>query len=155
MVGADSFYGGNPEFIEGLERRREKFAVSVPGDFTVRFTQDIKTFVSPEKEGNRRQGRPRTKSEETSLPPQYRVDSLADKLPRDYWKVISWREGSKGELKKQFAFLRAYWGTSSKVGEEGWLIFEKPVEGEKGETKYYFSNLPIETPYVKLVEYVH
>jgi SRSO17 transposase len=29
------------------------------------------------------------------------------------------------------------------------------VEGEKGETKYYFSNLPIEMPYVKLVEYVH
>jgi len=69
--------------------------------------------------------------------------------------VICWREGSKGELKKEFAFLRVHWGTSTKVGEEGWLIFEKPVEEEKGDIKYYFSNLSIDTPYVKLVEYVH
>ncbi|HEY8401525.1 MAG TPA: hypothetical protein VIK89_09700, partial [Cytophagaceae bacterium] len=57
----------------------------------------------------------------------------------------------------QFYFntLRVYWEISSKVGEEGWFIFEKPMEEEKGETKYYFSNLPIETPYVKLVKYVH
>lgn len=29
------------------------------------------------------------------------------------------------------------------------------MEGEKCEAKYYFSNLPIETLYVKVVEYVH
>ncbi len=155
VIGADSFYGGNPEFIEGLEQRGEKYAVSVPGDFTVRFTQDIKTFVPPTKEGSKKRGRPKAKPERTPLPPQYRVDSLVAKLPKDYWKVICWREGSKGELKKEFAFLRVHWGTSTKVGEEGWLIFEKPVDGEKGDIKYYFSNLSIDTPYVKLVEYVH
>lgn len=58
VIGADSFYGGNPEFIEGLERRGEKYAVSVPADFTVRFTRYIKTFVLPVKEGDKRCGRP-------------------------------------------------------------------------------------------------
>lgn len=82
--------------------------VSVPGDFTVWFTQDIKMFVPLEKGENKRRGGSRKKPERAPLPPQYRVDSLVDNLPRDYWEVIGWIEGSKGELKKQFAFLRVH-----------------------------------------------
>ncbi len=155
IVGGDSFYGGNPVFLEGLEKRGESYAVSVPRDFTVRFAQDIGTFVPPVKPEGKRRGRPRTKPEKATLPPQHRVDSLIDKLPQDYWKVICWRDGTKGKLKKRFAFLRVHWATSSKMGKEGWLIFERPVQGEDGDTKYYFSNLPRQTPEVKLVEYVH
>lgn len=155
VIGGDSFYGGNPVFLEGLEERGENYAVSVPSDFTVRFTQDINTFVPPEKPEGKRCGRPRTKPEKTPLPPQHKVSSLINKLPQDYWKVICWRDGTKGELKKQFAFLRVHWSTSEKMGKEGWLIFERPVQGEDGDTKYYFSDLSLQTPEVKLVEYVH
>ena len=155
IILGDSFYGRDNTFIEGLEARGETYALSVPCDFTVRFEQDIKTFVPPAKAQTNRTGRPRTKPESIPLPPQYRVDWLIDKIPQDYWKVISWRDGSKGELKKQFAFIRVCWSTQTKLGKPGWLVFERPVPGEAGDTKYYFSNLPIDTPDVRIVEYVH
>lgn len=80
---------------------------------------------------------------------------MIDQLSQEYWKAVYCRDGTKGELKKQFAFLRVHWSTSEKTGKEGWAIFERPVEGENGDTKYYFSNLPLQTADVKLVEHVH
>lgn len=155
IVLGDSFYGRDNTFIEGLEARGETYALSVPCDFTVRFSEDIKSFVPAKKPEGKRKGRPRVKPEPTPMPPQYRVDYLIDKIPQDYWKVICWRDGSKGKLKKQFAFLRVHWSTQTKTGQQGWLVFERPLPGEEGDTKYYFSNLPIDTPDVKIVEYVH
>ena len=64
-----------------------------------------------------------------------------------------WREGSKGPMRRQFAALRMHWGTGNQTrslddhrtatSEEGWLIAERPPDGE-GEMRYYFSNLPAE-----------
>lgn len=51
--------------------------------------------------------------------------------------------------------MRARWSTKTKLGQQGWIVFERPVPGTSGDLKYYFSNLPIETPDVKLVEYIH
>lgn len=89
------------------------------------------------------------------LSPPYRVDYLLGKLSEEQWETICWRNGSKGPLQKQFAFIRARWATRAKVGNKGFVIFERPVPGDTGDIKYYFSDLPEETPKVKLVEYVH
>jgi len=150
IILGDSFYGRDNTFIEGLEARGETYALSVPCDFTVRFEQDITSFV-PSKKARKR----RTQPDTTVLPPQYRIDWLIQKIPDDYWKIISWRDGSKGELKKQFAFLRVRWSIQTKLENQGWLVFERPVPGETGDTKYYFTNLPVDTPDVRIVEYVH
>lgn len=150
---ADTFYGSDTSFLEGLESRGKAYAVAVRCDFTVRFEQDIKTFIPAEKPRGR--GRPRIKPEPVQQPPQHRVDSLVNKIPESHWKVIAWRDGSKGLLKKQFAFLRVRWSTKAKTGSQGWLVFERPVAGDTGDTKYYFSNLPETAPEVKIVEYLH
>ncbi|MDI6707447.1 MAG: hypothetical protein QME73_14530, partial [Bacillota bacterium] len=64
------------------EARGETYALSVPCNFTVRFEQDIKTFLPPVKSKAKRTGRPRLKPEPTPMPPQYRVDWLIDKIPQ-------------------------------------------------------------------------
>src|SRR5262249_40518959 len=42
-----------------------------------------------------------------------------------------------------------------RTGPEGWLLAERPLPGERGETKYYFCWLPIEAPLWRLAELAH
>ncbi len=69
------------------------------------------------------------------------------------WKTVSWRSGTKGRLKAQFAALRVrtadgppqrIWdkGQQHLPGDEAWLIGEQRASGEK---KYYLANLPAAT----------
>lgn len=74
------------------------------------------------------------------------------------WQAVTWREGGKGPMRKEFAALRMHWGkgcqarslddSRTATSAEGWLVGERPLAKEgatDGETLYYFSNLPTET----------
>jgi len=86
-------------------------------------------------------------------------------LPQERWQTITWREHDDGVLRKQFVAVRAHWATGGAqfstshhrvaTGPEGWLLGERPVPGERGEVKWYFSNLPPDTPLQRLVELAH
>ena len=41
------------------------------------------------------------------------------------------------------------------TGPEGWLLGERPLPGERGEVKWYYSNLSADTPLQRLVEVAH
>ncbi|MBB4373472.1 SRSO17 transposase [Bradyrhizobium sp. cir1] len=59
------------------------------------------------------------------------------------WKTVSWRSGTKGRLKAQFAAVRVRdKGQQHLPGDEAWLIGEQRASGEK---KYYLVNLPAAT----------
>ena len=68
-------------------------------------------------------------------------------------------------LRKQFAAVRVHWATGGaqfatshhrvSTGPEGWLLGERPVPGERGDLKWYFSTLPADTPLHRLVEVAH
>jgi len=70
----------------------------------------------------------------------YTVQEIIAKLPDEQWKTITWREGSRGAMSKQFVAVRMLWaiGTSActledrrvYTGAEGWLIGEKPLPDE-------------------------
>jgi SRSO17 transposase len=76
-----------------------------------------------------------------------------------------WRENSRGTLRKQFVALRVHAGTGCArhteshgrrwTGPEGLLLGERPLPGEEGEPKWFFSCLPAETPLPRLVELAH
>jgi len=142
-VVSDAFYGSNPNFLKGLEERNLYYAVHVRNDFTVRL------------EGNYEEIIPKEKLDLLPVLPEVR--QLVDVIPDKHWKVISWKKGSKGILRKQFVFLRARWETikHGKFGSSGQLVIERPLPGENGDIKYYFSNLPVDTPKVELVRYLH
>lgn len=68
-------------------------------------------------------------------------------------------------MQKQFVSIRVHAGTGcachsethgrSWTGPEGWLLGERPLPGEEGELKWFFSNLPASTPLLRLVELAH
>jgi SRSO17 transposase len=68
-------------------------------------------------------------------------------------------------LRKQFLAIRGHWATGGAqfstshtrvvTGPEGWLLGERPVPGDRGEVKWYFSNLPAHTQLHRLVELAH
>src|SRR3982751_4263828 len=83
------------------------------------------------------------------------VKALALALGPEAWTEIAWREGVAGRLTSRFARVRVraahrdYW--RSELRPEEWLVIEWP-EGEKEPTKYWFSTLPEDIGFARLVE---
>lgn len=130
VIGADAGYGGNSTFLAGLEERQKHYVVAVPCDFHV----EVK---GPSDQGSRR------------------ADEALREVALSKWETISWREGTKGWLRKKFVALRAYRTLEGQRRQLGWLIGERPARGQSGDWKYYFSNFSAATPLKTMVEYAH
>ncbi len=125
-VTADSDYGDNPNFLAGLEKRRQSYVVAVRADFAV--------------STSRRGGEGR------------RADELIATQPARSWRSVTWREGSKGWMRGRFVALRAWRVTRSGRRKAGWLIGEDSSDGKR---RYYWSNFGPDVPLERLVEYAH
>ena len=79
---------------------------------------------------------------------------LAFALPPSAWRMVGWREGSRGELSGRFAAVRVrpshrdYW--RAEPHPEEWLLVEWP-EAKEEPTKYWLSTLPGTAPIEELV----
>jgi SRSO17 transposase len=126
-VTADADYGDNPNFLDGLELRRERYVVAVRSDFKVargRAAADV----------------PR------------RIDELVAALPPGGWRTIRWREGSKGWLGGRLVALRCWRVLSGGGRRVGWLIGE---DGSDGKRRYYWSNFGPHAGLRRMVGYAH
>jgi SRSO17 transposase len=83
------------------------------------------------------------------------VKDLARGLPAEAWQIITWREGTNGDLSSRFARLRLRIAhrdfSRSEPWPEEWLMIEWP-DGEKEPTKYWLSNLPDDIGFARLVD---
>jgi len=134
LVLADAAYGACGEFRAGLSARGLTWAVGIPGTLqtyppTVRLTW------------RRRNGGRRTRPRALTAPRLVR-----DVAPELAWRRVTWRRGTKGELRAQFAARRVRIGdglplnTGWKVpGAEVWLVGERRANGDE---RYYLTNLP-------------
>jgi SRSO17 transposase len=83
------------------------------------------------------------------------VKTLALSLPREAWQTITWREGTADWLSSRFARRRVRPAhrdnllSELRAGE--WLLIEWP-EDETEPTKYWFSTLPEDTAFDRLVD---
>ncbi len=81
--------------------------------------------------------------------------ALAQSLPDQAWRTVTWREGTKAPLTSRFAALRVrpahrdYWRAAPRAEE--WVLIEWP-QGESEPSKYWLSTLPQDTPLTDLVD---
>jgi SRSO17 transposase len=139
---ADAGYGLSAPFRQGLTARGLAWAVGIPRHLKV-YPVDVQLIWPIAKRGRPRQ---RSIPDILSIPAE---DMLADAK----WQNITWRTGTKGQLKACFAAVRVRIadgppqrirdkGQQHLPGDEAWLIGEHRASGEK---KYYLANLPAET----------
>jgi SRSO17 transposase len=160
-VVSDAGYGDNPTFLQGLDERQVPYVVGISSTFGVRRPEEVRAAVAVPPSPRRGRGRP----QKPRPAPLYTAQAVLAALPDARWQTITWREYAGTVLCKQFVAVRGHWATGSAqfstthhrvyTGPEGWLLGERPVPGEHGDIKWYFSNLPANTPRERLVELAH
>jgi len=165
VVVADSGYGKNPSFLEGLEEREVAYVCGVESTFGVRLPEEVRAHKEAGAPPYKGRGQPPKKRPA----PLYTARGLIEGIPEEAWQTVSWREGSKGTLSKQMVALRAHRATGSPrhstdhervvTAAEGWLIGERPLPGQPSahkknegeeELKYYYSTLGTEVSLERL-----
>ena len=138
-ITADELYGDSGEFLDALEEMQLPYVVEVRCN-TVVWTVDPATlpgaFPGPKR---------RKKLGSYKYPEVRQVRELAAELPQEAWHPLKLREGSKGPLVYEFAFLRVWAMRHSKAGPPILLLFRRSLE--KTELKFYVSNASVETPW--------
>jgi SRSO17 transposase len=160
-VVTDAGYG-IPSFLRALDERGLTYVCAVASDFGVRLLDEMRETVATQVQTPaRKRGQPK----KPRPAPRHDAQAVTQAQPKEAWQTVEWREGSQGTLCKQFVALRVHAGTGcarhsethgrSWTGPEGWLIGERPLPGEEGEPKWFFSSLPAETKLSRLVELAH
>ena len=163
VVVADSGYGKYPRFLEGLEERKLPYVCGVESTFGVRLPEEVRAAREAGAPPYRGRGQP----PKERPAPLYTAEQILGSLPKEAWRTVVWREGTKGTLSKQMVAVRAHRATGSDrhstthervvTAEEGWLIAERPLQpagdNKSGEEqlKYYYSSLGAEVPLERLV----
>lgn len=148
LVVADAGYG-SAEFRKALTARNLIWAVGVPRVQKV-YPLNVQVLPPPKHFRGRKPKHPVVTEERLS------VEHALNALPADQWLELSWRKGTKGELKATFAALRlraADGPVRSRAdhlpGEEVWVVGERRSTGER---KFYLTNHPADTPLMTLVK---
>ncbi|MFH1140845.1 MAG: IS701 family transposase, partial [Chloroflexota bacterium] len=109
VVVADAGYGDQPPFLKGLEKRLLPYVVGVAASTRFRLAEEVERDPgdgpAPLYQGN---GRPRRAARLKDRLPGWKGETLLERLPRDAWQRIAWREATKGAQVKEFARLRVY-----------------------------------------------
>jgi SRSO17 transposase len=126
---ADADYGDNPNFLAGLEQRRERYVVAIRCDFEVTLGRGAACAVQ-------------------------RADAVVAGQPLRAWRQLRWREGSKGWLTGQFVAVRCWRVRPDGRRQVGWLIGEQTLT-TPSQRKYYWSNFGPRTGLAELAEYAH
>jgi SRSO17 transposase len=139
---ADSAYGNETRFREGITELKLQYAVGVHENMTVWPPGEVPR-PKPRRRGK---GRPPTRLHRDAKHHPVSVKELALSLPAQAWKTVTWREGTKHKLKSRFAAVHVRPAhrdeKRSEPYREEWLLVEWP-SGEAQPTKYWLSTLPI------------
>lgn len=150
VVLADEVYGSNREFREGVAALKLSYSLAVRCVTTVWAGERAPLPPKPWTGKGRRAQRLRRDESHQPLT----VEQLARSLLPQSWRMVSWREGSKGALRSRFAAVRVRpaYGDDRKIGQqlEQWLLIEWPAS-EAAPIGYWLSNLAATTSLRRLV----
>jgi SRSO17 transposase len=136
-VTADERFGRNQAFLKVISALGKWYLVEVPAD--TRFWNHRPGIEPP---GPGVLGRPRLHPRVvTSAPAPREIRELAKHLPASAWKTYVIKEGSRGPLRAEFAFLRLVTVDEKLPGERMWVILRRALSTPSA-IKYYQSNAP-------------
>ena len=128
---------------EGLEARRLPYVVGVPLTLRFRLAESVEADPGdgpPPRYSGR--GRPRKARTLADRVPALEAAAIFERLPKEAWRRVAWREGTKGPLVKDCARVRVFRSGlrgRHRPASAGWLFAERPLPGHKGDRKYYFA----------------
>lgn len=150
VVVADAGYGTDTRFRDVLRVAKLDYVVGIQGTTTVREADYAP--LPPKSYGGT--GRPPSRMREREGDKPIAVRDLVLTIPGSAWRNVTWREGTKAQLRSRFAAVRiraAHRDTMRGiVRPEEWLLVEWP-KGAAEPAKYFLSSLPAETPIKRLV----
>ena len=145
-VVADEHYGMIPAFLDGVAATGKWYFAEVPAT-----TKVWRGAPSIEPPGTGEPGRPRKYPRvAVGTPPVEEVQQIAAGLPARAWQRVLIKEGSKGPIEADFAFVRVTRARRGRPGLEGWLILRRSLTASP-EIKYFLSNAPAACPHATLI----
>lgn len=150
-VTCDEHYGMNTAFLDGVAELGKWYFAEVPVNTTLWVGSPQILPPGKGQPGNLKTGRPRT------APRVARGEAAAQQLrqvaanlsPED-WQRQTIKEGAKGPITADFAFVRAMSKRRRRPGHEVWAVFRRS-RSDPGEIKYFLSNAPATTAKAELV----
>jgi SRSO17 transposase len=145
-VVADEHYGMIPAFLDGVAATGKWYFAEVPASTKVWEGQP-----RLEPPGQRPLGRPRKHPRVAAgAPKAAEVRQIAARLPPRAWRRYTIKEGSKGPIEADFAFVRVTRARRARPGLCGWLVLRRSLE-ERSTIKFFLSNAPATCPHAALV----
>lgn len=139
-VAADALYGDSPAFRDGVAATG-KFYFTAIKDNTLIWCIPPKVCV-PRWSGHGRRPTRLRLSDKRKQP--FPISQLAQKIQKQEWTRAMIKEGSKGPIVCDFAFLRVTEARGGLPAAELWLIIRRNLD-DPSEIKYFFSNAPLNT----------
>jgi len=145
-VAADALYGDSPDFRDGVAAMGKWYLTEIACS-TLIWRRRPAVCVPP---WSGRGPHPTKLRLRTPTNRPRRVDALVGRIPKEGWTRATVKEGSKGPLVCDFAFLRVTEARGGLPSPEVWLVIRRNVE-DPTEVKFYFSNAPSNIPLSDLV----
>jgi len=145
-VAADELYGDSITFRDGVAALHKWYFTEI------RCTTPVWSFRPevhvPEWKGHGRHPTRLRLRHPSDRPVQ--VNELVTGIPIAGWTRATIKEGSKGPIACDFAFLRLVESRRNMPAAEVWLIIRRNLD-DPSLIKYYFSNAPADTPLIEFV----
>lgn len=145
-VAADELYGDSPAFRDGVAALDKWYFTEVKSTSLLWQTRP-EVYLPAWPGRGRRPTRLKLRHPEDR---PVEVKELAAYVPRDAWLRATIKEGSKGPLVCDFAFLRVVEARNGLPGPELWLVLRRNLD-DPTVIKFYFSNAPAQTPPAEFV----
>ena len=145
-LAADALYGDSPAFRDAIAEIGLWYFTEVACS-TLIWRRHPALIIPPWSGKGRKPTKRRLKTPSNRA---YRVDELLRRLPKTAWVRGMVKEGSKGSIVCDFAFVRVTECRQSLPGPRLWLVIRRNL-ADPTEVKFYFSNAPEEIVSLELV----